>query len=92
MKTKLIKITNRFWAIVREQDRHGYHTGKEFDNTALVECDTATELSNFIADKSVEAGESMGDYSFIVVGLYTSWEQFNSTVKYEEEKNLVEAN
>ena len=62
-----IKITKQYWAIVRSGDVNGYHTGVKSMDTALYEFDTATELENFLADGSVESGESMGDYCFIVL-------------------------
>jgi hypothetical protein len=39
MKITNLKITKPFWAIVKESDLHGYHTGKAFSNIALIEHD-----------------------------------------------------
>lgn len=68
-KQTTLNIEKPFWAIIRCGDPNGYHTGKAYMKTTLIETDTATELNNILADGSVESGESMGDFVFKVLAL-----------------------
>jgi hypothetical protein len=68
-KTTEIKITKQFWAIIRTGDPRGYYTGTPHLKTVLIETDTATELSEIIADGSVESGESGGDFVFHILAI-----------------------
>jgi len=85
VKTKTeLKFENEFWAIVRSGDVKGYHTGTPSMETAIYGFDTAKELEEFIADGSVESGESMGDYCFNVIKVSHSWEILRQLVECEE--------
>jgi len=70
-------------SIVKSGDINGYHTGTANIETALIECETATELNEILGNGSVESGESMGDYMFNV--LATSHKNLNQLEAYEKE-------
>lgn len=84
MNTFNIKITKPYWALCRHASSGGF-TGAVFDDVFLIECDSAKELDENLADGSVDAGESMGEYSFKVLTLYQSWEVFQQDVGYQVE-------
>ena len=84
MKSTELKMSKEFWAIVRYGDAQGYHTGVASMRTTLIETDTATELDTIIANGTVGAGESMGDYVFDVIALSHTWDIFNQIVNYEK--------
>ena len=85
MRNTEIKPTESYWAIVRLTDIKGAHTGKAFNKIELVEFKGILALDQWLADMSVEAGESMGAFTFEVLTLYTSWDQFRQDVENEKE-------
>ena len=89
IETKL-NITKPYWVIVYMADPNGYHTGTKSSEIVLIESDDILELDDFIADKSVEAGESMGDYVFKVLSISPSWEIFHQVVKDARNEKEVE--
>lgn len=86
-----IKIEKSFWVIARHGDPNGYHTGFANMTTSLFEFDSVTELNEFIGDKSVESGESMGDYIFNIKATSHSNEIRQELEEYEklEEENAI---
>ena len=64
MRNTEIKPTESYWAIVRLTDIKGAHTGKAFNKIELVEFKGILALDQWLADMSVEAGESMGAFTF----------------------------
>jgi hypothetical protein len=85
MITTNINITKPFWALCHHSSSTGGFTGRIFSEYFLIECDSAKELDENLADGSVDAGESMREYSFHVVALYTDWELHHQNVAYQEE-------
>ena len=91
MEETILNFKKPFWAIVHSGDPKGYHTGTAHTQTALYECDTATELEDFLASGSVESGESMGDYIFkIIAQSHTNLNQISEFEKQEAEEQEAE--
>ncbi len=87
--TTEIKPVKPFWAIVRSTDENGFHTGKGFHKIVMSEFDTAKDLSDSLAELSVEAGESMGDFHYKILGKSHSWDHLNKIVAMEEEEEKL---
>lgn len=77
-----------------ELEEDGSYSSDMTSKYWLVEFDSATELDEYLGNSSVSAGESMGEYTFDVVRLYTSWEMHNWNLEDEnaskEEEEPVE--
>lgn len=73
-----------------ELEEDGSYSSDMTSRYWLVEFDSATELEEYIANASVSAGESMGEFTFDVVRLYTSWEMHNYNVQDEEDAKKEE--
>ena len=83
MKTKEIKPTLPFWVMVRNGDRNGYYYGiRKNVKIALVEFSTPEELSAFIEDEEVRAGESEGEYIFSQLFSSHTWEAILTKKKF----------
>ena len=84
MKTTTIIPTLPFWVMVRNGDRNGYYYGSGKNvKIALVEFSTPEELSAFIEDEEVRAGESEGEYVFSQLFSSHNWEQLQCLIKQE---------
>lgn len=81
---KTIKINKPFWAIVKHGEPEGFDSGKSWVEITLIQCDTASELNDSLADGSVHAGESMGAYFFEVLAL--SHKNLNQLQYLEEQE------
>jgi len=86
MKKTNFEIESQFWVIARHGDPKGYHTGTKHMETSLFEFDSATELNEFLGDKSVESGESMGDYVFRELGCSHTNFNLNQLEDYEKQE------
>jgi hypothetical protein len=84
-----IEIEKQFWVIARNGEPNGYHTGNIYWDITLFEFDTATEINKFLADKSVESGESMGDYVFNVLARSHSEKTLDELAEFEKEEAEV---
>jgi hypothetical protein len=84
-KTNL-EIEKKFWVIARHGEPNGYHTGHLYIDITLFEFDSATELNEFLGDKSVESGESMGDYIFNVLAVSHSEKTLDELAEFEKQE------
>lgn len=75
-----------FWAIVCSGDAKGYHTGYKKIEVCLYEFETARELQDFLSDGSVESGKSMGDFTFNVLALFTTFDILKQMVEAENQE------
>ena len=78
-----LNITKAHWAIVRHGDPKGYHTGTPKVSVDLIQDDSAKIVCDTLAEGSVTAGESMGDYLFQV--LATSPNLYDYAEREEQE-------
>lgn len=82
-----INITEKYWAIVHSRDIKGVHSGHAFDKRILVEFNDVLALDKYLSNGSQDAGESMGEYEFNIVSLYTDWDQFQEDVNNQIDTN-----
>ena len=76
IKSTMLEITEPYWIIISYGDKGtGYYT-------ELVQCIRAKDLVNMIANGTEEAGASMGDFDFTIIG--KSHDNLLEIAKYEE--------
>ena len=83
MKKTNIEIKSEFWLFVEFADPKGYHTGRQYEEKTLIEFETVSELLEFHEIKSVESGESMGDYIYNILGQSHSWRIYDQILDAE---------
>ncbi len=85
-KTKL-NFNKPFWCIVCSG-----HTYKDSDDmeTCIYQFDTATKMSDFLGEGSINEGESEGTFIFSKRAMSHSWKFLNQQIEFEKEISKIE--